>query len=284
MKCIFIGVFNPKSTNYSQALSLCGSGVDVYRYEYRERARVLGLSGRDAELTDLIKHLKPNFTLTAKGSGISPDVYCNTCGVAKHLLWYPDTMNNWNKDIRSRAAACNVLVCAWPGPVTEGLKITKAVRVPEGYDDRVDYPRNVPRKDIPISFIGNLDKKRRKMLDGIPVNVFNDAYGPKHAEIVSRSVINLNLSRPGGTSDRVYKIMAAGGFLLSQAWDGMEDDFIPGKHFLWFRDKAELAQKLEQCRFCPDICDDVARAGLDHVKQYSRSKWAEKIIKIARVA
>ena len=46
------------------------------------------------------------------------------------------------------------------------------------------------------------------------VTIFTSAYGSDHARAVSSSKINLNFCTDSGASDRVYKIMAAGGFFI----------------------------------------------------------------------
>ena len=45
--------------------------------------------------------------------------------------------------------------------------------------------------------------------------------------------------------DRVYKVMAAGGFLLTNDWIGREEMFVDGEHLVIFNDPQDLAEKIK---------------------------------------
>ena len=57
--------------------------------------------------------------------------------------------------------------------------------------------------------------------------------------------INLNFCTAQGASDRVYKIMAARGLLLSDDWEGRERDFIDGEDLVIFKSMEDLNAKID---------------------------------------
>jgi hypothetical protein len=117
----------------------------------------------------------------------------------------------------------------------------------EGCDHRLERKRDVPIQ-FDVLFLGELYGTRREILDSIrtcdQVVVIQDAFGTLHSEAVSSSKINLNLCTAAGASNRVWKILWAAGFLLTDDWDGREDYFIDGKHLVIFDGADDLNKKI----------------------------------------
>ena len=282
---LFIGVFNPSSTNFSQASCLEKQGAIVRRYGYRKQLNNLqGPDARDTELIKIINELRPDFTITAKGSGINIRIYESTSCCTKHLLWYPDTLNsNWNRELREKIQVCDYVACAWKGPAEKAKEINdQSFHVPEGFDPDIDQVIPDIKPDINVSFIGNLDGTRRPYHKAYPFQVFDNAFGYDHARAVCQSKINLNFTRKGGTSDRVYKVLAARGFLLTQPWPGMEDEFTPGKDFVLFNDAEDMKRKIMAHLDADKLRNMIAAHGHETVQQYSRNAWAHSILEIVK--
>lgn len=291
LKCLFVGVFHKESTNYSQAIALEKLGVDVNRFEYRKIARDTSPEHRDQVLVSNIQLNKPDFVLTAKGTGISAEVLYETVPDTKHILWYMDPLNsNFDKELCNRMEACHAVVCAWEGPRRQAMRFhNKVFRVAEGFDEAVDHPIDTP-KIHKVSFIGNVDVARQEYLDTChgqidawsEIHMTNKAFGEKHARVVSESDINLNFTRKGGTSDRVYKVLAAGGFLLTQEWPGMLSEFSPGMDFATFTDIADMCTKIDFYLEHKEERQRIAKNGHASVQAYTRTEWARAITDIAK--
>jgi len=290
MKCLFVGVFSEGSTNNSQAACLQKHGVDTVMYDYREKRDLLGIDGRDAHLSDMIREKGFDFVLIAKGRGISADVIKKS--PCRTILWYPDTMNsNWNDELIKKIKVADVVACAWTTPAEKAKLFNKnSHRICEGFDPEIDKPIKSWEEPDWATFIGQNDGTRQPYMRAQfhPTNHrrsrikhINNAYGIEHSKAVGLSLINLNFTRQGGSSDRVYKVLAAGGFLLTQPWPGMEQDFEPHKDFALFDGVEDMAKKIEYYLENPVFREVIQKNGTITVQKFSRMKWAERIIDLA---
>ena len=81
-----------------------------------------------------------------------------------------------------------------------------------------------------------------------------------------------------GASDRVYKIMAAKGFLITDDWPGREDIFIDGEHCVIFKDAEDLNQKINYYLKNPEEAKKIAEKGYKEVQKFNRLSWAKQIV------
>ena len=128
-----------------------------------------------------------------------------------------------------------------------------------------------------MSFIGNLRNKRVDYHKNIPFKVISDAYAEKHSLAVSQTKINLNFTE-GGTSDRTYKVLASRGFLLTEPWRVMENDFTVGEDLDIFTNVNELKEKIDYYLNNEIEMDRIRTNGYGKVQKFSRIMWAKKII------
>ena len=98
------------------------------------------------------------------------------------------------------------------------------------------------------------------------------------------SKINLNfVDGNSGCSDRVYKILAARGFLLTQPWPRMEIDFKNEKDLVVFHTVGELKKLIEYYLANSEQRNNIAQNGYETVQKFSRDNWAKKILEITEV-
>ena len=138
-----------------------------------------------------------------------------------------DPLSTYDQEMKNKTKLVSYLCCDKANVLEEAKKINEnSFQVCEGFDEDVDKP-HILDKEYDVTFIGNIYGNRLSYMNQIKKRVvnFNGVYGMDHAKIVSKSKINLNFCTGNGASDRVYKIMAAKGFLLSDIWDGREDTF-----------------------------------------------------------
>ena len=279
MKVFHVAVFTPSSTNVWQADAFDELGCDTYRYDYRKRAVDLGdTNARDDELIELCKAESPDIILFSKCNKMDVRVVkeCSKIGIT--ALWYMDPRGNIDAELILKMRASNyIFTSRWDG-IREGKRHNNNVYyVHEGYDPKTNYPMNV-HKIRDVSFIGNLRGDRFRYHEAIKFDVINNAYREEHARIVSETKINLNLTEGDGTSDRTYKILAAGGFLLTLPWEKMEESFVDGLDFVVFYNVLDLKEKINYYLRHENERNVIAATGCETVKRYDNKNYARTIL------
>ena len=285
MKVLYIGVFdqNRKSTNTSQLLSLKRAGAQVVGYNYKDKAQELGFVGRDQHLVQLVRDRDFDLVLYSKCNLLSFDVFENIKQQTKTCMWFMDPLQTYDADMREKTKLVDYFCCDKQNVLEAAREINpNSHRVCEGYDEDVDRPVDDVEKRYDVSFIGGLYGERVAKVQAIrrPVKIITNAYAQQHARSVAESRINLNFCTTRGASDRVYKVMAAGGFLLTDDWDGREEHFVDGRDLVIFNDAADLNQKIEYYLNNPDIVDKIRTNGRTAVKPFTRLEWAQQIINL----
>ena len=204
--------------------------------------------------------------------------------VGKSCLWYMDPKNgNYNAELMDKIVAATFSCFALQEPLRAAQQLVgkRAHFLPEGFDEAVDTPVRdvVPIHDV--SFIGHPRGKRGEFLQAVQAHNYRGAYGTDHAQAVAESRISLNFTE-GGTSDRTYKVLAAGGFLLTQPWPEMRSMFTPGKHLDVFENLSDLREQIEYYLKHHGARERIRWNGYNEVQKYSRSNWAQAVLELAR--
>ena len=282
MKILFVGVFdtNRQSTNTSQLLAFKQLGYDVVGYNYRNKAMLIGNQKRDEDIIRIIESRNFDLIVFSKCNVLGYDVFEKATSVAKTCLWFMDPLVSYDEEMKHKTSLVSYSCFDKKNTLEEALKINKnSFYVCEGYDQDVDKPHSV-EKEYDVSFIGNVYGDRAELLRQIkhPVKIIRGAYGPTHALEVSKSRINLNFCTSEGASDRVYKVMAAGGLLISNDWKGRSEHFINGKDCVIFKDIGDLNDKIEFYLKNPEMVEMISKYGHQTVKKFNRLNWAKKIV------
>lgn len=291
MKIIFVAVFSEKSTNVSQSRCLRRNGVTVVEYDYRARGAVLGQLKRDQELVALCKAEMPDAVLFSKcnhpdvkGINHIPLETYKACrvGNAKLVMWYMDPMYNYDNELRRKIAASDLVFCALELPYRDACTINRKTHfLQEGFDPDVDYPVEDVLPIYDATFIGDLHGERLAYYNAVRFTNITNAYGHQHAVAVCQSKINLNFTEAAaGTSDRTYKVLAAGGFMLTQPWENMSRDFSPGVDFIVFDNIPKLRELITFYLQQPALRNRIAMNGCAKVQRFSRMFWAKYIVDI----
>jgi len=286
MKILFIGVFDTdrKSTNTSQLLAFKSLGHNVVGYNYKEKALKVGEEERDKHLCEVVRKYKFDLVVFSKCNFLSEDVFKAIAATSKTCLWFMDPMVSYDQIMRRRTGLVDYVCCDKENVLEEALKINKnSFHVCEGFDQEVDRPHDID-KEYDVSFIGNIYGDRGETINNtnFDIRVISGAYGSTHAKEVSKSRINLNLCTSDGASDRVYKILAAGGFLLSNDWKNREKYFTDGKECVIFNNITDLNKKIEYYLKNPEQREEIANNGFKKVQCLNRNNWAEKIIQLSQ--
>lgn len=282
MKILMVAVFHEKSTNISQAEAFQRMGVKVIPFDYRKRAKETGNIKRDWEIVHTCRNEKPDFVFFSKCNEVSTFVVRKCNRICPTVLWYMDPLNiNFNKRLIRKINHCTLTFCALVIPYYEAKKYSNTGRVyflQEGFDPKRNYAVDVPYK-YDVSFIGSLRGKRKIYHEKIGFHVYNNVYGESHSYAVGETKINLNFTEKGqGASDRVYKVLASKGFLLTNPWEEMEKDFVIGRDLDIFTSPEEIKNKITFYLDNKSKREKIAYNGFKTVQKFSRDFWAQEII------
>ena len=282
MKILFVGVFDTSrhSTNTSQLLCLKRLGHEVSAYNYRAKAARLGNRTRDQHLVETIEARSFDLVIYSKCNQISSTAFTKIGELATTCLWFMDPLQTYTQEMREKTQLVDYFCCDKKNVLEEALLLNpNSFHVCEGFDEDVDRPMPAD-KCHDVSFIGTVYGDRADFMESLrpPPTLVTGCYGVEHAIAVGKSRINLNFCTNYGASDRIYKILAAGGFLLTNDWYGREDDFTDGEDLVIFEDSADLGNKVDYYLKHPGEAAQIAQKGHTTVQKYTRLKWAEKIV------
>ena len=284
MNILYVGVFdNTKtSTNTSQLLCLNRLGHNVVGYNYRKKAELIGNKARDQDIIDLVNSRDFDLVIYSKCNEVSERVFIENSKKAKTCLWFMDPLVSYTQEMLQKTSLVDYFCCDKENVLQSALQINKnSFHVFEGFDSEIDRPYNLA-KSTDVLFIGNMYGQRQKCINLIkhPVFVLNNVYGADHAVAVSRAKINLNFCTSHGASDRVYKIMASGGFLMSDDWAGRQKYFKDGEDLVIFTSIEDLNEKIHYYLKNREERESIAKCGYHKVQRFSRTNWAKSIINL----
>ena len=136
----------------------------------------------------------------------------------------------------------------------------------------------------PVTFVGSAYGNRRKWIDdlrnrGVEVQCFGHGWDSgvlgdaEVASVIRKSVISLNFADSpvqffGGKARynrqikaRTFEVPGAGGFLLSEGAEGVEDYYVPDKEVVFFKDIDDLVSRIRYFLERPAERDRIANAG-----------------------
>ena len=271
MKILFIGVFTEGSTNISQRDCLTKLWHNVEEFSYRS-INNFNIVLQEKSGYDII--------LIAKGNGISKYTMKTLKQNNKKIVyWFPDPAQTFTMEMAEKTMLSDVAFFDKKNSLEKALLVNKNSKyVCEGYDESADVVKNV-KKQYDISFIGNMYGNRSAVIERLnDVKIISSAYGLQHSIEVGKSKINLNICTDNCASDRVYKILAAGGFLLTDDWYGRElTGLIDGEDLVVYKDISDLQEKIVYYLNNEDLRNKISKSGMKKVKKLTRMEWANEI-------
>jgi len=284
LNILFIGVFENyfRSTNTSQLLSFKKLGHRVVGYNYRDKAAAIGIPERDTHLIQTVREHKFDLVVYSKCNQVDFKVFEEINKLTTTCLWFMDPLGTYNEEMKTKTQLVDYICCDKKNVLEEAQKLNpNAFYVCEGFDARNDKPHDV-EKEHDVTFIGNMYGNRIEILRALnrPINVVSTAYGKEHSLTVSKSKINLNFCTGDGASDRVYKVLAAKGFLLTDDWHARAEIFTDKEDLVIFKDINDLNDKIEFYLARPGEAKRIAEKGHHTVQKYTRDHWAHQITEI----
>ena len=279
MKILYAGVFTEGSTNISQrdCLRKLGHEVDEFVPFGKHGVDYRQVPNFNIELQEVRGY---DIILIAKGNGISEyTMKMLKKNNRKIIYWFPDPAQTFTSEMAMKAFYSDVAFFDKKNSLEKALLVNKNSKyVCEGYDESADVVQNV-KKQYDISFIGNVYGNRSSVLDRLEnVKIISSAYGLQHSIEVGKTKINLNICTDNCASDRIYKVLAAGGFLLTDDWYGRElTGLVDGEDLVIYKDVEDLQEKIEFYLSRSYTRDKIASRGLSKVKDLTRMEWAKNI-------
>lgn len=80
---------------------------------------------------------------------------------------------------------------------------------------------------------------------------------------------------PRYTSDRLFRAMACGAYVISNYYPDIEKEFKIGEHLDVFKSLDELPQLIDAALKTPDRGNAIATAGMEHV--YATATWEQRV-------
>jgi len=285
MKILFIGVFDRegKSTNTSQILAFKKLGHEVYGYNYRQKAVLMGNENRDKDLVSTIRDRAFDLVVYSKCDVISQKTFSEINKHTKTCLWFMDPLVSYTPEMQEKTSLVDFACFDKKNVLEKAKKINdKCFYVCEGFDSLTDKPHDELSQKYDVGFIGNIYGERQDLLASIvqKIKISNNVFGLEHSRLVAHTRINLNVCTDKGASDRVYKILGAKGFLLSDDWIGREDHFQDGKDLVIYKDSQDLNQKINYYLKHEKERNLISSAGHETVQKFNRLSWAKRIVEI----
>tara|TARA_B100000131_G_scaffold221586_1_gene213146 strand:- start:2080 stop:2946 length:867 start_codon:yes stop_codon:yes gene_type:complete len=282
MKILFVGVFdtNRQSTNTSQLLAFKQLGYDVVGYNYRNKAMLIGNQKRDEDIIRIIESRNFDLVVFSKCNVLGYDVFEKATSVTKTCLWFMDAMCNYDEEMRVKTKMVSYCCFDKKNVLEEAMKINKkSFYVCEGFDQDVDKPQDV-EKIYDVTFIGSIYGDRTHYINNSrhKINVINNVFGTDHAKAIGQSKINLNFCTSESASDRIYKILASGGFLLTNDWPERKEFLTNGRECVVFDGLEDLDNKIDYYLENPELRNLISKYGTESVQQFNRLNWAKKIV------
>lgn len=106
--------------------------------------------------------------------------------------------------------------------------------------------------------------------------------------IYRKSKINLNITLhciETGASQRILDVMAAGGFMLSNYQEELEEMFVPGEEIVLYHNEQELEELVAYYLTHDEERERIARKGQEKVlREYDMRLWIEKMLQYVKKA
>ncbi|HEX7088813.1 MAG TPA: glycosyltransferase [Longimicrobiales bacterium] len=254
----------------------------------------LGRRAAGAWVRARVRAFRPHRLIIAKAIGVPVHVLRELCAAIPSVMWYRDLRVPPDPEILERAACVDTtfLTAGGQAPLFEAAGARRALFLPDGVDPEVDRPvPPVPEYECDVAFIGSAgDEHRLAFLARIARRfrvrtwgrgwdaharevgwMGRPAYGEDFGRICASARIVLGLDRSfqarervwGYTSNRLWRVIAAGGFYLGPSAPGLREVVRDGEHCALYDDEEHALALIERY-----VADDAER---DRIRSAGRA-------------
>lgn len=277
-KVLYVGVFTGTSTNIGQANAL-DKICDLSTFDMRDIGNY-SLQQRDNAIIEIVKEDTPDLLLISKGNTINIDVIKKAKEYCKVACWYMDPLVNADAEWMDKVKNSDYIFSAYEYLANVFKEKNKnSFYLQEGFDPSIHRPIKTEKKYDTV-FIGTVkDSFKQHYHQECNYKICNTAYGSNYSLLVNQTRINLGFTTNGeGTSDRVYKVLACGGFYMTDKWKHMENDWEVGKDFIVFDSVIDFKDKERYFLKNAKERHEIAEQGRKSVQKFSTTNWAKNIL------
>lgn len=261
-------------------------GYTVARFDDRKRRQLVGSKAANRWLRALVRAFQPKHVLFFKPHDVSVDTMAWIAERANAVMWYRDLTVPPDPELVARAARMDTVFLVAAGQANEWPNKTgaEALWLPNGADRDLDVPGKYDEKyACDVAFIGRgYDEYRAEFLCRLArkfkVRVWGQewerwakelnwdgtvVYEKDFGKVCASARIMIDImpsfweaAQVGVyASNRMVRMIAAGGFCLNRASPGLRDLYREGEHCIWYDTEEEAFAKIERY-----LQDDTARA------------------------
>lgn len=154
-----------------------------------------------------------------------------------------------------------------------------------GFDKSIHRPLSGLEKDIEVLFIGNILSRREEILKNLTQKfslLTTRAFGNEMNELFNRAkiVLNIHAEEYLDTETRVFEVLGAGGFLISETLS-TDNPFIKEEHYVEVDSIDELEKKIRYYLEANEARDKIAEQG--YIEATSKHSYLERAEYIAEL-
>ncbi|MGH7658482.1 MAG: CgeB family protein [Gemmatimonadales bacterium] len=294
MRIAIIGAGGAHKTEASLARAAISLGHAARVFDVTGWSRRLGTPGIELKRR-LVERFQPDFLLfTRHAIRLGTETLQQLIVGRSAAFWYFDLAPTPPPDVVALGKAAGVLyiTCPQQMPAYRAAGIPEVRFLPQAADPIGDRPApNAPaRYRCDVSFVGSGQYAHRHQLlsrisdvaslqirgrnwDGINglQAIGGPVYGPRFARVVRGASISLGIHafaeqdrQAMCASNRMWKILACGGFYLGPRVEGIETFARDGEHCAWYESDAEAVSLVERYLAAPEERRMIAEVGHRH--------------------
>jgi len=280
-------------SNFIPALK--GLGHDVLFFESLNKSKYTDYSDMNRQLLQMVEAEKPDVVFCVL---MTYEIWLETLQLIREgsdaalIHWATDDSWKYEQASRFLAPMFDVHATTYPSAMAKAAKdgLDNVVLSQWAADSsRMAPPLPADQCRYQVSFVGSTYGNRKQWVEelkqrGVDVETFGFGWpnGPVAAEdiagIMRASQVSLNFGDSGVVivdgkpvrsrqiKARVFEVPGAGGLLVTEKAEHLEEYYVPGEEIVIYDDVDDLAEKIEYLLAHPDERDAIAWAG------YARTK------------
>lgn len=218
---------------------------------------------------------RPDLIVLGKAIGIPPKLLSGWTERMPTVMWYRDLRVPPDEAILERAREVETLFLTAGGQVEDfrAAGVRRVLYLPDGVDPAVDRPgRIVPELECDVAFLGTYDAYRANLLGRIAKRfrlltfgrrwkrwadqvswAGRAIHGSEFGDVCVSARIVLGIEQgfqmkahiPSYTSNRMFRVVAAGGFFLGYGSQGARALLRDGEHCAYYDDEDHALERIE---------------------------------------
>lgn len=240
----------------------------------------------------------PEFMILGKPIGIPARVLADLCMRVPSVMWYRDLRVPPDPDIVARARHVDTLFLTAGGQASlfEAAGVRRALYLPDGVDPELDRPLEpTPEFECDVAYLGSGDPYRAAFLEKVARRFHLKTFGRRwepwaeqvgwtgreahhddFGRVCASARIVLGVERgfhrealvAGYSSNRMWRVVVAGGFYLGYGAPGVRDLLRDGEHCVFYDDDQQALDLIAHYLAHDDARERIRAAGRRFVLEH----------------